>query len=132
MDQSTRKEIESVIKAHYNGYHFVDPEGEACSRHLSKWFTWNMERSYPQGRTDLEFIGKFNEKFAGLRIVIEFKYYSNTATKKMKAPVDNFKAKKKDTDQLKKYVANIKELWPESTIESYLIYCFGNQGFRVF
>ncbi|MCP4405928.1 MAG: hypothetical protein GY801_52625 [bacterium] len=42
---------------------------ELCSRYLSKWFTWNVERSYPKGRTDLEFVGKYHEKYAGLRIV---------------------------------------------------------------
>ncbi len=47
---------------------------ELCSRYLSRWFTWNAERSYPQGKSDLEFVGKYHEKFAGLRWVIEFKY----------------------------------------------------------
>ncbi len=42
---------------------------EACSRYLSPWFTWNIERSYPEGRSDLEFVGKYNERFAGLRWV---------------------------------------------------------------
>jgi hypothetical protein len=51
---------------------------ELCSRYLSTWFTWNLERLYPQGRSDLEFVGKYHEKFAGLRWVIEFKYFSNT------------------------------------------------------
>lgn len=40
---------------------------ELCSRYLSPWFTWNVERSYPEGRSDLEFVGKFNERFAGHR-----------------------------------------------------------------
>ena len=83
-----------------HGYRFVDPDGEPvynatilfyflryftrygeyyelCSRYLSKWFTWNVERSYPKGRTDLEFVGKYSECFAGVRMVIEFKYFSN-------------------------------------------------------
>ncbi|MEZ4527277.1 MAG: PD-(D/E)XK nuclease domain-containing protein [Desulfobacterales bacterium] len=50
---------------------------ELCSRFLSRWFTWNVERSYPKGKTDLEFVGKFHEKFAGVRMVIRFKYFSN-------------------------------------------------------
>ena len=54
---------------------------ELCSRYLSNWFTWHLERSYPQGKSDLEFVGKYHEKFAGLRWVIEFKYFSNTKFK---------------------------------------------------
>jgi len=105
---------------------------ELCSRHISKWFTWNMERSYPKGRTDLEFVGKYSEKFAGLRIVIEFKYFSNTKFKAFKCKTDNFQLQKNDALQLKKYIADIKKEWPKATIEPYLIYCFGNQGFKVF
>ncbi|CAK8715743.1 PD-(D/E)XK nuclease superfamily protein [Candidatus Electrothrix laxa] len=33
---------------------------ELCSRFLSRWFVWHVERSYPQGRSDLEFVGKYN------------------------------------------------------------------------
>ncbi|MCP4107802.1 MAG: hypothetical protein GY749_20045 [Desulfobacteraceae bacterium] len=32
---------------------------ELCSRYLSKWFSWNVERSYPEGRTDLEWVQSF-------------------------------------------------------------------------
>lgn len=55
---------------------------ELCSRYLSKWFTWNLEYSYPSGKSDLEFVGKYHEKFAGLRWVIEFKYYANAELRK--------------------------------------------------
>ncbi|KPA13037.1 protein containing DUF1703 [Candidatus Magnetomorum sp. HK-1] len=105
---------------------------ELCSRHISKWFTWNMERSYPKGRTDLEFVGKYNEKHAGLRIVIEFKYFSNTKFKAFKCKTDDFHLQENDALQLKKYIADIKKEWPRATIEPYLIYCFGNQGFKIF
>jgi hypothetical protein len=40
---------------------------ELCSRYLSGWFTWNLERSYPSGRTDLEFAGKYHEQFASVK-----------------------------------------------------------------
>ncbi|ETR70963.1 MAG: AAA-ATPase [Candidatus Magnetoglobus multicellularis str. Araruama] len=105
---------------------------ELCSRHISKWFTWNMERSYPKGRTDLEFVGKYNEKYADLRIVIEFKYFSNAKFKAFKCKIDDFHRQVDDALQLKKYVDDIKKEWPKATIESWLIYCFGNQGFRIF
>ena len=91
-----------------------------------------MERSYPKGRTDLEFVGKYNEKYADLRIVIAFKYFSNAKFKAFKCKIDDFHRQADDALQLKKYVDDIKKEWPKATIESWLIYCFGNQGFRIF
>ena len=88
---------------------------------------------YPKGHTDLEFVGKYNEKHAGLRIVIEFKYFSNTKfIKAFKCKTDDFQLQENDALQLKKYIADIKKEWPRATIEPYLIYCFGNQGFKIF
>jgi len=105
---------------------------ELCSRYLSKWFTWNVERSYPQGKSDLEFVGKYHEKFAGKRIVIEFKYYSNTKFKKLQTSVDKFALRGKDTGQIAGYVQGLEKEYPEAEISQYVIYCFGNKGFRIF
>jgi hypothetical protein len=105
---------------------------ELCSRHLSPWFTWNVERSYPKGRTDLEFVGKYNECFAGIRMVIEFKYFSNTAFEKLKTTVDDFELQQADTEQIAGYVEGLKQEYPEAKISQHVIYCFGNQGYRVF
>jgi hypothetical protein len=105
---------------------------ELCSRHLSPWFTWNVERSYPKGRTDLEFVGKYNECFAGIRMVIEFKYFSNTAFEKLKTTVDDFELQHEDTEQIAGYVEGLKQEYPEAKISQHVIYCFGNQGCRVF
>ncbi len=105
---------------------------ELCSRYLSHWFTWNVERSYPQGKSDLEFVGKYHEQFAGLRWVIEFKYYSNAEFKKFKTGLDEFQVQPEDTHQIAGYVAGLREEYPEAQISQFVIYCFGNQGFRVF
>ncbi len=105
---------------------------ELCSRYLSKWFTWNVERSYPQGKTDLEFVGKYHEKFAGVRIVIEFKYYSNTKFKEFKTTIEEFQLQEEDTQQIAGYVEGLQEEYPEARISQFVIYCIGNQGFRVF
>jgi hypothetical protein len=105
---------------------------ELCSRYLSHWFTWHIERSYPQGKSDLEFVGKSNEKFAGMRWVIEFKYYSNTKFKKLKARIEEFELIEDDTNQIKGYVEGLQKEYPEVNISQFVIYCFGNQGFRVF
>jgi len=105
---------------------------ELCSHYLSDWFIWHVERSYPQGKSDLEFVGKYHEKFAGLRWVIEFKYYSNAKLKELKTPIEKFKLIKADTDQINGYVEGLKKEYPEANISQFVIYCFGNQGFRVF
>ena len=105
---------------------------ELCSRYLSTWFTWNVERSYPKGRTDLEFVGKYHEKYAGIRMVIEFKYYSNAEFKQLKTTIDEFSLQEKDTLQIEGYVEGLKEEYPEAQISRFVIYCIGNQGFRVF
>ncbi|MBF0468454.1 MAG: PD-(D/E)XK nuclease domain-containing protein [Desulfamplus sp.] len=44
---------------------------ELCSRYLSSWFTFNVENSCSQGRSDLEFVGKYHERFAGIRFCLE-------------------------------------------------------------
>lgn len=105
---------------------------ELCSRYLSTWFTWNIERSYPKGRSDLEFVGKFNEKFAGIRWVIEFKYLSNTEFSKMKCPIDSIPLREEDTIQITGYAEGLKQEYPEVSVRLFVIYCIGNQGFKVY
>ncbi len=105
---------------------------ELCSRYLSKWFVWNVERSYPKGRTDLEFVGKYSECFAGVRMVIEFKYFSNTEFKKFKTAIDDFEPREEDTTQIAGYVEGLNQEYPEAKVSRHVIYCVGNQGFRVF
>ncbi|MCP4698196.1 MAG: AAA family ATPase, partial [Gammaproteobacteria bacterium] len=105
---------------------------ELCRRYLSRWFIWNVERSYPSGRSDLEFVGKYNEIYAGLRWVIEFKYYSNASLKKLDTTIADFQLQTDDTKQIAGYVEGLKKEYPEARISQFVIYCFGNQGFRVF
>ncbi len=105
---------------------------ELCSRYLSRWFTFNVERSYPQGRTDLEFVGKYHEKYAGIRIVIEFKYFSNTEFKKFKTSIESFQLQEEDTKQIAGYIQGLKQEYPQAQVSQFVIYCIGNQGFQVF
>ncbi|CAK8724259.1 PD-(D/E)XK nuclease superfamily protein [Candidatus Electrothrix aarhusensis] len=105
---------------------------ELCSRFLSRWFVWHVERSYPQGRSDLEFVGKYNEKYAGLRWVVEFKYFSNTELRKMKTSIEDFQLRTEDTEQINGYAEGLRAEYPKAEISKFVIYCFGNQGFRVF
>ncbi|MFH0729838.1 MAG: AAA family ATPase [Pseudomonadota bacterium] len=105
---------------------------ELCSRYLSRWFAFSVETSYPQGKSDLEFIGKFHEKFAGRRWVMEFKYFSNAELSRMKTGIDAFVPREEDMEQITGYSQGIREQYPEQQISLHVIYCFGNQGFRVF
>ena len=105
---------------------------ELCSRYLSTWFTWNVERSYPDGRSDLEFVGKYHERFAGLRWVIEFKYLSNTEFSRMKEKLEDFKMRKEDTIQIEGYAKGLIQENPEAHIRLFVIYCIGNTGFKIF
>ncbi len=105
---------------------------ELCSRYLSRWFVWNVERSYPSGRSDLEFVGKYNECFAGTRMVIEFKYYSNAEFRKLKTSLDDFTLQHEDTEQIAGYVEGLRREYPEAKVSQHVIYCMGNLGWRVF
>jgi hypothetical protein len=114
---------------------------DLCRQHLSDYFTWAVEKSYSSGRTDLEFIGKYHGKFAGLRYLPEFKYYSNTQWNKISRTltgqtnvekISRFQALERDINQLKAYEAQWKKEHPHAGNKSFLVYCFGNQGFRVF
>ncbi|MCP4146472.1 MAG: AAA family ATPase, partial [bacterium] len=94
------------------------------------------EKSYAGGRTDLEFIGKFHTRFAGLRFLLEFKYYSNARWKKSSVKIDGkislFQPPEKDLKQLKAYETQWKKEHLNGENKSFLVYCIGNQGFRVF
>ncbi len=105
---------------------------ELCSRYLSKWFTWNVERSYPSGKSDLEFVGKYHEQYAGLRWVIEFKYFSNSEFRRFNTTIEAFELRPEDTVQIAGYVEGVRQEYPEAQISQFVIYCFGNQGYRVF
>jgi hypothetical protein len=105
---------------------------ELCSRYLSSWLAFTVENSYPQGNSDLEFIGKFHEKFAGMRWVMEFKYFSNAELSRMKATIEAFTLREEDTEQIRGYAEGVRQQYPECRTFLHVIYCFGNQGFRVF
>lgn len=121
-----------AIFSHVNENFYRSTFFELCSRYLSHLFTWNVERSYPSGRSDLEFVGKYHEKFAGLHWVIEFKYYSNSEFRRFNTTIDTFELQPEDTVQIAGYVEGLRQEYPEAQIAQYVIYCFGNQGYRLF
>lgn len=77
-------------------------------------------------------MGKYHEKFAGLRWVIEFKYYSNAEFRRFNTTIEKFKFQAEDSVQINGYAEGLRQEYPEAQIAQFVIYCFGNQGFRVF
>ncbi len=65
-------------------------------------------------------------------MVIEFKYYSNTAFKHVHTTIDEFQLQHEDVRQISGYVEGLRQEYPEAKVSQWVIYCFGNQGFRVF
>ncbi|MCP5106041.1 MAG: hypothetical protein GY950_21835, partial [bacterium] len=91
------------------------PQGISCISpflFFSGYFTFALEKSYAGGRTDLEFIGKFHTQFAGLRFLLEFKYYSNARWKKNTGKtggkISRFQPPEADIKQIKAYEAQWK------------------------
>ncbi|MEZ4868690.1 MAG: PD-(D/E)XK nuclease domain-containing protein [Caldilineaceae bacterium] len=66
-----------------------------------------------------------------LRWVIEFKYYFNSDFAKFKTTIAQFQLQAEDTAQINGYVEGLRQEFPRAHIERYVIYCIGNQGFRV-
>jgi len=126
------KQLPEAIFSQVNENFYRTTFYELCTRYLSKWFVWNVERSYPKGRTDLEFVGKFNERFAGRRMVIEFKYFSNARLNELGVSIDQFELRPKDLEQINGYIECLAQEYPEAEISKHVIYCFGNHGFKVF
>ncbi|MEM7537317.1 MAG: PD-(D/E)XK nuclease domain-containing protein [Chloroflexota bacterium] len=91
-----------------------------------------MERPYASGKSDLAFVGKFNEKFARLRWMIEFKYYAKTKMQEKDVNIAEFEALDEDIDQLRGYARDLEQEVQEIEVRQFLIYCFGNEGFRLF
>ncbi len=50
----------------------------------------------------------------------------------MKTTIKKFRVRKEDTLQIDGYVEGLKSEYPESQISQYVVYCFGNQEYKVF
>lgn len=70
--------------------------------------------------------------FVHIRILIEFKYISNTKFQSNHCPIENFPLKQKDTLQITGYARDLIREYPEVTLKKYVIYCIGNHGFQIY
>ena len=77
-------------------------------------------------------MGTYHEQFTGLRMVFEFTYYSNAAFKHFQTTIDEFQLQDEDLRRIRGYVEGLRQEYPEAQVSQWVIYCFGNQGFRVF
>ena len=50
----------------------------------------------------------------------------------MKTTIEAFTLREEDTGQIRGYAEGVRQQYPECRIFLHVIYCFGNQGFRVF
>ena len=105
---------------------------ELCTRHFPPWFLLNVETSYPKGKSDLEFVGKNERQFAGMHWIIEFKYYSRRKMREKEINVKTFQSVKEDVSQVQGYGEGLRQKSPDAKLSMFLVYCFANEGFRVF
>ncbi len=105
---------------------------ELCRRHLGDLYIWSMESSLASGRTDLEMTGQFHTPFNGTRYLMEFKYISNAEAARKEIDPETFEADKTHLVKLAAYTAERRDAAPKETVLPYLIYCFGNRGYRIF
>ena len=105
---------------------------DLCRQHLSDLYIWSMESSLASGRTDLEMTGQFHTPFNGTRYLMEFKYISNAEAARKEIDPETFEADKTHLAKLAAYTAERRDAAPKETVLPYLIYCFGNRGYRIF
>ncbi len=55
-----------------------------------------------------------------------------TLLSRMKTTIEAFTLREEDTEQIKGYAEGVRQQYPECRTFLHVIYCFGNQGFRVF
>ncbi len=125
------RQLPEAVFSHINENFYRTTFYEICRRYLSGYFLFHVERSYPGGRSDLEFVGKAGTVYAGQRILVEFKYWSNQKFTQSGQTLETFEALSEDMNQLQSYEQALQQESPETQIASYLVYCFGNQGYRV-
>lgn len=59
-------------------------------------------------------------------------YFVDKAPYKFKTTLADFQLQTEDTEQINGYAVGLQQEFPRAYIERYVIYCVGNQGFRVF
>ncbi len=58
--------------------------------------------------------------------------FSHAAFRKLQTTLDRFTLQPEDTEQIAGYVEGLLQEYPQARASQYVIYCIGNQGWRVF
>ncbi len=103
LDPMTRSEVDTVIKNHYNGYHFVNPDREALYNSTILLYFLNHLTRYK----------KMPEYLTDLNLRTDLSWVRRLTSAHT-------------------YVEGVRHEYPEAQISQFVIYCFGNQGYRVF
>ncbi|MEM7533755.1 MAG: AAA family ATPase, partial [Chloroflexota bacterium] len=130
--ESYIEKLPETIFAQVNENFYRTTFYEVCTQHFPPWFLLNVETSYPKGKSDLEFIGKNERQFAGMHWIIEFKYYSKTKMREKDVKIQTFEAVADDIVQVQGYGEGLRQKSPDADLSMFLVYCFANEGFRVF
>ncbi|MCD8270173.1 MAG: ATP-binding protein [Parabacteroides sp.] len=101
---------------------------ELCNRYLSSEYLFALEQNYPSGRADWEITGRPGTSYHKNKQIVEFKYFPSKEAKRilaLEAPHTE------DVDQVRRYAADAKEIFPEFHIRRFVIYVTANKGYRI-
>lgn len=101
---------------------------ELCNRYLSSEYLFALEQNYPSGRADWEITGRPGTSYHKNKQIVEFKYFPSKEAKRilaLEAPHTE------DVDQVRRYAADAKEIFPEFHIRKFVIYVAANKGYRI-
>lgn len=101
---------------------------ELCNRYLSSEYLFALEQNYPSGRADWEITGRPGTSYHKNKQIVEFKYFPSKEAKRilaLEAPHTE------DVDQVRRYAADAKEIFPEFHIRRFVIYVAANKGYRI-
>lgn len=101
---------------------------ELCNRYLSSEYLFALEQNYPSGRADWEITGRPGTSYHKNKQIVEFKYFPSKEAKRilaLEAPHTE------DVDQVRRYAADAKEIFPEFHIRRFVIYVAANKGYKI-
>lgn len=101
---------------------------ELCNRYLSSEFLFALEQNYPSGRADWEITGRPGTSYHKNKQIVEFKYFPSKEAKHILS-IDAPRVE--DVEQVCRYAADAKELFPDFHIRQFVVYVAANKGYRI-
>jgi len=122
---------ENLYREVTTGDSFLRTFFELCTRYLSFDFVFTIEVNHPSGRSDWEMLGKHHTEYRNIKVVIEFKHFTNTEGQKRKV-LELDAPYRDDAAQVARYADDIYARFPDYKIRTFVLYTVGNTGFRCF